>query len=142
MKNDIVLSVENAIKQYRKYAQKKIKMIDEDLTLDQSYILTMLSENPDVTQIQIADILRKDYASLSRMLDSLEAKAYLSRVKHKEDKRRSQFKITTKGKKSLAIIGPALQYNQQQAFKGISASEAEELNRVLMKIATNCDEMS
>jgi DNA-binding MarR family transcriptional regulator len=141
MKNDIVLSVENAIKQYRKYAQKKIRMINEDLTLDQAYILTMLLENPDITQMQVADTLHKDNASLSRMIDSLVDKEYLSRVKHKTDRRRSDLKITRKGQKSLAFIGPAIAYNQQQAFKGISQAEAEELDRVLTKIAVNCDEM-
>lgn len=141
MKNDVVLAVENAIKQYRRYAQKKIRMINNDLTLDQAYILTMLLENPDVTQMQLADTLNKDNASLSRMIDSLVEKDYLSRVKHKTDRRRSNLKITKKGQKSLALISPAIEYNQQQAFKGISERESEELNRVLTKIAVNCDEM-
>lgn len=141
MKNDIVLSVETAIKLYRKYAQKKIRMINEDLTLDQSYILSMLAEHPDLTQNEMADILNKDYASLSRMIDSLVAKDYLNRIKHKKDRRRSQLKISKKAFQALEIIGPAIAYNQQQAFKGISEEEILELNRVLRKVAVNCEEM-
>ena len=141
MKHDIVLAVEIAVKYYKKYAQKKIKMIYEDLTLEQAYIIQMLHEDPKLTQVDIADSMGKDYAALSRMVDSLESKDYLKRVKHAADKRKSKLKLRPKAEEALQIIVPAMEHNQQQAFKGISQEEIDELNRILSKVAINCQEL-
>lgn len=133
----IFYSIENAIKQYRKISQKRIKEVINDITIDQALVLIIVDKNPDYTQIEIAEILFKDFASMTRMINLLVKNGYVFRKKSIKDKRRSELKLTIKGDKTILLLKPIIVENRKLALKNISKKEQNQLEKTLNKIIAN-----
>ncbi len=104
----IFYSIENAIKTYRKFAQKHLSDVVAGITVDQMLILTVLEENPTMAQNEMAALLFKDYASITRMIELLVKNEYLSRTINESDRRKFVLKISGKGKTTLKKLKPII----------------------------------
>ncbi|EZH76008.1 hypothetical protein ATO12_04255 [Aquimarina atlantica] len=133
-------SIEQAIKAYRRLCNKNISKIIEDITVDQALILIILNDNSSLTQMQIGDLVFKDYASITRILNLMEKKGYINKGINNKDKRRSLLEITTKGKETLTILSPTIQLNRNTALKNITEDELNQLYTILNKITNNCNQ--
>jgi len=131
-------AIESTIKEYRKFAQKNISEAIEDMTIDQGLVLIFLDEYPDMTQKEIAELVFKDNASMTRMINTMVKKKYLKRSMHAEDRRRFNIEITPKGKEVLKILPPIIQNNRNSSLHGISKNEQKQLETILKKIRANC----
>ncbi len=131
-------AIESTIKEYRKFAQKNISEAIEDMTIDQGLVLIFLDEYPDMTQKEIAELVFKDNASMTRMINTMVKKKYLKRSMHTEDRRRFNIEITQKGKEVLKILPPIIQNNRNSSLQGISKNEQKQLETILKKIRANC----
>ncbi len=131
-------AIESTIKEYRKFAQKNISEAIEDMTIDQGLVLIFLDEYPDMTQKEIAELVFKDNASMTRMINTMVKKKYLKRSMHAEDRRRFNIEITPKGKEVLKILPPIIQNNRNSSLQGISKNEQKQLEAILKKIRANC----
>jgi len=136
----VLYSIEKAIKAYRKLCSKNISAVLPDLTLDQALILLILDKTEGLTQMEIAKLVFKDYASITRILALMQQKNYINKGINSEDRRRSVLEITTKGKEALVILAPIISLNRETALNGISAEEQQQLYGILNKITTNCNE--
>lgn len=134
----IFYSIENAIKQYRKFSQKNITNHFNDITLDQVLVLTIIKNNPDFSQIDIADMLFKDYASMTRMINLLCKNKYLIRNKNKSDGRRTLLTLSKKGETTIEKLQPIILENRRKALKSISIKEQKALKETLDKLIENC----
>ncbi len=134
----IFYTIEQTIKEYRKFAQKKIKELLTDLSLDQAMVLIIISENPKLLQIEVAELIFKDYASLTRMIDLMVKNGYLKRQVNKEDRRRSHLKILAKGQKAVKQLQPLILANRKTALTGLLEKDINILDKHLKKIVSNC----
>jgi DNA-binding MarR family transcriptional regulator len=131
-------AIESTIKEYRKFAQKNISEKVGDMTVDQGLVLIFLKEHPTLTQKEIAKLIFKDNASMTRMINTMVKKKYLDRSIHIEDRRRSKIEITTTGMKVLESLPPIIHHNRNSSLKGITKNELEQLEITLNKIKANC----
>ena len=131
-------AIESTIKEYRKFAQKNISEKIKDMTIDQGLVLLFLNEHPDLTQKEIAKLVFKDNASMTRMINTMVQKKYLKRSMNNEDRRRYKIEITNKGKEVLETLPPIINYNRNSSLKGITKNELNQLETILGKIRTNC----
>jgi MarR family transcriptional regulator, transcriptional regulator for hemolysin len=129
--------LEKAIKTYRQYAQNKLKENGFSITIDQWLVLKVLSDNPSVTQNELAVRVFKDKASVTRIIEILVKERYLHRDFH-ENRRRYKLTITDKGYKVLKDIMPAVLKNRKKALTGLGPSEIAIAEKVLKAIAENC----
>jgi DNA-binding MarR family transcriptional regulator len=134
----IFYTIENAIKTYRKFAQKQLSDVVTGITVDQILILTVLEENPNIAQNEMAALLFKDYASITRMIELLVKNQYLSRTINEADRRKFVLKISAKGKVALKKLKPVIFKNRTNALKGVTESEVKHLFTTLNKIISNC----
>lgn len=134
----IFYSLEKSIKKYRQYSQKNINKLNIKITLDQWLILKSLEEVPDRSQQEIAVKIFKDYASVTRIIEILVKKKYISRKLHSEDRRRFDLRITKLGSDILSILKPVIQSNREKALSNISKKDIETLQNILNKIIKNC----
>ena len=134
----VLYSIEQAIKEYRKVSQRNIEKIVKDITVDQCLILMILDKDAEISQKEVADLIFKDKASITRMIELMVKKDYLKRTIHKEDRRKFNLEITEKGKETLELINPTIQINRQTALNGLSLEEINFLDKTLKKIITNC----
>ncbi|WP_017495557.1 MarR family winged helix-turn-helix transcriptional regulator [Flavobacterium sp. WG21] len=131
-------SLEKAIKEYRRLAQKNITKVVKDITVDQCLVLIILNNNPDISQNKLANLVFKDSASITRMIELMVKKEYITRTIHPVDRRKFNLEITKKGKKTLDDIQPVIEINRQTALEGLSLEEIALLDKTLHKIIINC----
>jgi len=134
----IFYTIENTIKLYRKTSQKRIQEVVKDITVDQALVLIIIDGKPESTQIEIADLLFKDFASITRMINLLVKNDHLNRATNKSDRRRSTLSVTKKGSKTIEVLKPIINSNRAFALKGVNQKEQKVLETTLRKIIFNC----
>ncbi len=132
--------LEKSIKTYRQFAQRNIYDAGNDITIDQWLVLKSLYDEPDITQKQIAKMVFKDYASVTRMIELLVKKGFIKRAMHPTDRRRFLLSVTKTGEKLIRQPEETIKSNRAQALKGISKKDIEHLNKTLNKIISNCNQ--
>lgn len=131
-------TLEKSIKVYRKYAQTQIANAGFDITIDQWLVLKSLKENNHLSQNEIADLVFKDMASITRIIELLVKKELVERHIHKTDRRKFELKITRNGEKMIETIYPIVDNNRKQALQGISKIEQNNLKSCLEILINNC----
>jgi len=131
-------TLEKSIKVYRKYAQTLIANAGFDITIDQWLVLKSLQENSHLSQNEIADLVFKDMASITRIIELLVKKELVERHINKSDRRKFELKITKNGKKMIELISPIVENNRKQALKGITKLEQNNLISRLEILINNC----
>ena len=134
----IFYTIERAIKEYRKFAQSNISVQVKDITVDQGLILFFLEKHPELSQKEIATLVFKDKASVTRMINLMVTKGYLKRSINEENRRRYKLKITTIGAKILSDLAPIISSNRKKALEGVSEEELIQMETTLNKIISNC----
>lgn len=79
IKRTVFYLMDKSIKTYRQFAQKRISEAGFDITVDQWLVMRALDEHPQATLLDIADVVFKDTASLTRIIDLLVKKGLLRR---------------------------------------------------------------
>lgn len=134
----IFYSIEKTIKEYRRFAQNNIYKQFNDITVDQGLILQFLNCHADLTQIEIGKLIFKDNASVTRMIELMVRKGYLSRSVSNADRRKSNIEITFKGKNIIDKLEGIILANREKALRDISEGELVQLKNTLNKIINNC----
>ena len=134
----VLYKIEQTIKEYRKISQKNISQIVNDITVDQCLLLIILNKNATYSQKEIAELIFKDNASITRIIELMVQKKYLLRKINESDRRKFNLEITKKGKKTIELLTPIIQKNRKDALEGLSKNEIELLDKLLAKIISNC----
>ena len=133
----IFYQIEKAIKQYRTLAQGNLNQLGYKITINQILLMTQIDQKPDVSQVELAELLFKDVASITRMIELLVIEGFVTREENKNDRRKKDLKITKKGKKILDLAKPIIIKNRETAQKNLSEEEKETLFILLNKIIIN-----
>ena len=139
LENTVFYAIEKAIKTYRQFAQSKIKSSNLDLTIDQWLILKTLSEHPDMMQKQIAELVFKDYASVTRIIELLVKRKLVVRQPHQSDGRRFQLNLTGEGKRMIQKISPIILDNRRQALMNVNEEQVHLIHKLMNRIINNCE---
>ncbi|MEB2774621.1 MarR family transcriptional regulator [Algoriphagus sp. D3-2-R+10] len=134
----VIYSIEKAIKSYRKMAQNNFQNSQIHITIDQAQLLILLKNRPELTQVEMAEILFKDIASVTRMIELMVKNDFLSRSEHIGDRRRKELSVSSKGVATIKKLLPIIQINRNTALEGLSEAEINQLDKLLKKITYNC----
>ncbi|WP_290793415.1 MarR family winged helix-turn-helix transcriptional regulator [Flavihumibacter sp. UBA7668] len=130
--------LEKSIKTYRQMAQRNLAQEYGAITIDQLLVLQAMKDQPELTQQQIALVVFKDYASITRIIDLLVRKGLLHRADHPTDRRRFELTLTRAADDLLQQVHPRILKNRKIALSGISEEEIAIARKVLAKITENC----
>lgn len=108
-----------------------------DVTSEQWMILLLLWEEDGRFPYQLADLIGKDRAAITRLTDGLEKRNLVIRIRHSKDQRHKQIYLTPKGKKLKEQLVPLGIANIQQAQRGLNSEELETCKSVLKKLYRN-----
>lgn len=134
----VLYTLEQAIKAYRKLCQQNIDKVMADLTVDQGLVLMVLAKHPTLSQQQVAELVFKDKASLTRIVELLVQKGLLSRAFHPTDRRKVELRLTALGQSALQQLAGTISLNQRTALQGLSDEELAQFRATLLKIIANC----
>jgi len=134
----IFYNIDKAIRAYRNYAQRQLKANGFNITIDQWLIIKAILENPGITQNEIGDLVFKDNASVTRIIDLMVKSEYIIRKIHSEDRRKTNLEVTDSGKKIINDVQKLVENNRKIALDGISNDVLEIMNSALLNISKNC----
>ena len=100
-------------------------------------LLIQIERNPEISQIELAELLFKDVASITRMTELLGKENFIEREENKNDHRKKDVRITPKGKKILDLAIPVIAQNREIAQKDMTEKEKHTLFNLLNKIIIN-----
>ncbi len=107
------------------------------VTVDQWIVLRELDREDGFSQQELATYTHKDAPTLTRILDLLESKNYINRIKSKMDRRRYLVIITPEGKKLVNTIWPLVYTFRSRSFNNIELQDLTAMDKVLNTINDN-----
>ena len=107
------------------------------LTRSQGWVLNHLFRNDGVTQSELADILQVEKATLGRLLDRLEAKGWVRRENHADDRRAKRVYLTEEVEPALKAMRAAAAELRRDALGGLSAEDQTRFVDALLAIKAN-----
>ena len=136
--NTLFYSMEKAVKAYRQFAQQNLDRAGFDITIDQWLVLKTLQDNPDTTLAQVGKDVFKDVASITRIVQLLESKGFVSRSAHPADKRRATLGLTRLGRSTVKALQPVVTANRRHALNGVRTADMKRAAVVFSAIVGNC----
>mgnify|MGYP003585769417 CR=1 FL=1 len=130
--------MDKAIRTYRNYAQKRLRDNGFRITIDQWLVIKAILENPDIQQQELAEIVFKDNASVTRIIALLVKSGYLDRDLNPNDRRKTVLSVTKSGLEVMEKVQSLVLENRAVALHGINQDELEILNKTLKIITQNC----
>ena len=134
----IFYNIDKAIRAYRNYAQRQLKAHGFTITIDQWLIIKAILENPGITQNEIGDLVFKDNASVTRIIDLMVKSDYITRQVHPDDRRKTNLNVTDSGKEVIRKVQNIVEKNRKTALNGVTRDELEVMYSALLKISENC----
>jgi DNA-binding MarR family transcriptional regulator len=106
------------------------------LTSQQAALLLMAGRSAS-SPAQVAAEIGTDTAGMTRLLDRLERKGLVRRVRHPDDRRSVVIEVTEQGRALVPKLPPIFGRVSQQLFQGFTADELEQLIALLRRVRTN-----
>ena len=131
--------LDRTARRVKQYAQRKFKLGDFDITVDQWLILKNLSENELLSQSELAQLVFKDQPTLTRIIDLLTKKGYVERVPHPMDRRSFQLLLTESGVSKVKELKPKVVSIREKAWENLNEEDFEEFKRILNTIYYNLE---
>ncbi|WP_432574309.1 MarR family winged helix-turn-helix transcriptional regulator [Kineococcus sp. SYSU DK005] len=97
-------------------------------------VLSHLATGTAFTQAELARRVLVRPQSISGVLDGLVERGLVSRGAERSKGRRNPLALTPAGRDLLALVWPAVRGANEPGRLGVSAAEAAELNRVLLRM--------
>ncbi len=89
---------------------------------------------------ELSELIGTSRANITKVLSSLEANGYISRMSNNKDGRRSSVMITAKGRQVVEDITPKMVTPVSSAFAGLSSREIIQLDCLLRKVIVSFDD--
>ena len=130
--------IEKTNKVIRRYSQERFVEAGFDITVDQWLVLKKINDTERITQIELADALFKDRASITRILSLLQDKKLVSKTEG-ADKRANELSLTPVGKKFMDQAVTIVKNTRKKGIEKFEEKEIEQLQRSLQKIINNLE---
>ena len=108
-----------------------------DLTTPQMRTLAVLGINSGLTINELSTLAVTEQSTMSRTLDSLEARGFVSRRPRPSDLRVREVEITAAGREAFVAFWPVMFQHYEQMFRGIGEDEFSQFVATLQKVLRN-----
>lgn len=110
---------------------------EHDFTFVQYVILSWVRDGIAVNPKEICAQYRHDSGALTRVIDQLAERGLLERVRRDRDRRKVELQLTPAGRDAIESLIPLVVDKLNLALSDFSASEVQELLRLLIKLNTS-----
>lgn len=110
-------------------------------TFFQYQILAWLRDGIALNPRDICIQYRHNSGALTRVIDQLEEKGFIERVRRDRDRRKVELQLTDSGRKVIESLIPLVVEELNRALKDFSSAEVSELTRLLLKFNTSIAHM-
>lgn len=113
-----------------------------DLTPGQWNLINQLDQAGELSQKELADRTRKEQATITRYLDTLERKGLVVRNKHQSDRRAHVVSITDKARELIRVVLPLTADTANRLVEGIDQKDIDTFVTVLAALKKNADDIT
>lgn len=117
----------------RKFSQAGVSITSEEMIM-----LVVLKQNGALKPTELASILAKDKAVITRTFDRLHADGLIHREQDKEDRRAVKLVLTHKGEQTYQRFFPIVGEFICQVLHDVSQKDYDITMRTLSKLIANC----
>ncbi|MGI9280472.1 MAG: MarR family winged helix-turn-helix transcriptional regulator [Endozoicomonas sp.] len=135
--NDVLVSLRQIIRATDLHSKRMIKVCG--LTIPQVMVLRAIATLGDVTVKRISQNVSLSQATVTTILNRLEDREYIERVRSTKDKRIVNARLTTAGRSVLATTPPLLHEKFIERFESLEDWEKTQLLSALQRVATMMD---
>ncbi len=121
----------------RQQASAIYKQLGYELTPEAADALLIIHHFDGLPQKKLADILGKDKAAITRLLNTLVKSQLVERIQDEDDRRVIRAHITAEGKEAFSKIHPELGALSNNILSPLSRQEFDEMIKALSAIVTN-----
>jgi DNA-binding MarR family transcriptional regulator len=108
-----------------------------DISAAQWIVILIMAERASVTPAELCRLLHYDPGAMTRLVDRLEVKGFVHRVRLEDDRRSVGLELTPDGRALYPPIIDALVNVYNSLLRGFSRSELQELEGFLRRILAN-----
>lgn len=112
----------------------KVDFRDRDITRGNCVTLCFIYENPGITQAELAELNHKDRNVIGKVIDKLEEKQYVQRVRGKKDRRSFSLYLTETGEKVCHEYWDLLTKGETEIRKRLTPEEQQSFDAILDKL--------
>jgi DNA-binding MarR family transcriptional regulator len=133
---DIWLHAHNMIRSGRQIINQKLHPLNLS-SAEGNILLHLLTQGQGIVQEQLVEQLDVSKPAVSRALDSLETKGYITRQRDRKDKRAHRIWLTEKALETGPSVEQAYNYVFSMALQGISQDELDLFMNLFGRISEN-----
>ena len=126
-----------ATKALRRKVNSYLNDENSGLNVEQAIVMIHLLKREGLNQRQIADLIDRDKASATRIIDALESRKLVLRFHDINDRRKNMIKLTKRGKEKTDTLLSLMKRAQSEALKNIDPEHLEICRNVLKKVVIN-----
>lgn len=123
----------------RQFVQRKLRKQKLDLTYEMYQVIQVLIEHEKLSQVEIAELLNKDKANITYLLDNLAKRKFVVRETDPVDRRRNIITLTREGYKMERRIVAIVKHLHEEAGRGLSDNFLQKITEGLLSIKKNID---
>ncbi len=117
------------------HAEKVLKPYG--LTVEQFHLLKNMSETDVLSQNQLCEIVQKSAANVTRILDRLEKKGFITKERNQADRRSFLLFLTDQGRDLVDEVSSLFDSFSEHLIKGISTQEQTLFTQLLYTMQDN-----
>ncbi|MBP2025543.1 MarR family winged helix-turn-helix transcriptional regulator [Peptoniphilus stercorisuis] len=110
-----------------------------NLTKGQYLYVIRIYENSGIIQEELSDMIKVDKTTISRAVKKLEKDGFIEKKSDEENKKIKRLYVSKKGEEVYDFIKRENDYSNEIALKGFSKREAEEIEKLLIKVRKNVE---
>ncbi len=133
----IYFLAERMQRQAKTYTKKVFKEHGYDITIDQWLVLKKISEEPGISQVDIAHTTFKDPAAVTRILDILVRKNLVERRMGQSDRRIFEIFLSAEGEQLIEGAMPLIYDIRAKGLEGLSKNQLQGMKSGLKKMYEN-----
>lgn len=138
------IKLKSLIVLFKAYASlnKNVKksLVDTELSVNEFTVMEALSTKGKLTTQQLIDIILIPNSSMTYVLDVLQKKKYITRIKDKDDKRKQWLELTSLGSDVFKEIYQIHYEHMSSIFNVLNEQEQQDLQRYLKRIGQRAEE--
>ena len=116
---------------------KAFKKLGVDITPEQWIVLDKLDVKKEMSQKEIGNESFKNAPTISRIIDNLVRKGYVSRVSEESDRRKTVISLTTDGKTLVDQCREEVDALRALSWNNLSDRDYAEFNRIIDQVFEN-----
>lgn len=110
-----------------------------DITPGQWNLLNQLDRAGELTQKELAERTRKEQATITRYIDTLERKKLVVRAQHKTDRRAHAVQLTEHARELIATVQPVTIDAADRLIDNVSQEDLDTFVAVLTQLKDNAE---